>query len=72
MFKIYAVQEFMDDVWRTLYVASYDQDAEITLETAKKLTKSPLRLAVFTVRDFDFIATHATDFAILTRVGFPV
>lgn len=64
--EIHAVQHFTaDGVWKTIYLTSFPQDAADTYMDIRELTPETLRAVRFTVDSYDFVATHARDFAVL-------
>lgn len=64
---IYAIQLFDGEKWKSLYVTSYKQDIVDTYIEIRGLTAAAIRAVSFAVDGFDFIATHARDFAVLAQ-----
>lgn len=65
MNPIYAIQHFNGKVWKTIYLTTFHEDAQETYIDISQASWSTLRLVEFTTDGFDFIATHARDFAVL-------
>lgn len=63
--NLFAIQHFTGEKWVTIYVTSYEQDAVDTYMDIRGLTSVTIRSVKFTVESYDFIATHARDFAVL-------
>lgn len=65
MMEIHAIQQFTGEVWRTIYLSSFPQDVADTYMDIREHTNATLRAVRFTVDSYDFLATHARDFAVL-------
>lgn len=65
MKEIHAIQAWKDDKWVTIYMSTYPTDVSDTYSDIQGLTDNGLRAVRFTVEGYDFVATHARDFAVL-------
>lgn len=61
--RIWAVQIFRDR-WDTIYLCTFAGDAEVAYHDVLALTTLPARLVWFAVPGAEFVATHATDYAV--------
>lgn len=66
---IYCVQAWIDDVWKTVYLASFPDDARLTYDTLAPIVTNQIRLVRFSVDSFDFVAIHGRDFEVITVRG---
>lgn len=70
--SFFVVQEFLDEAWRSLYAATFQEDSEVMLKELTHLTNNPIRLVEFvTSENMDFIATAARDFRVLDKINPP-
>lgn len=68
MRPVFAVQLFRDGKWKSIYIASFLPDAVESYRQLDEITDDePIRLARFMVTDFDFVAIHCRDFAVIRR-----
>lgn len=64
---LYAVQLFTMDLWRTVFVSSFEPDAHDAYKITLGLRSDPTRLVDFSVDGVDFIATFARNFRVLSQ-----
>lgn len=67
--ELNCVQLWTGDEWRTIYVSSFYGDANEVFRNELGSWDGPKRLVTFVVNGVDFIATHATDYAQVSRSG---
>lgn len=66
--ELSCVQVWTGDEWRTIFVSSFDGDAE-EVYLHESPWDGPKRLVAFVVDGVDFIATHARDYVQVSRTG---
>lgn len=62
--RIWCVQLWDQEMWRTVYLCSFAGDAEVAYRDVLELSTLPVRLVAFRVDGADFVATYARDFAV--------